>query len=82
MSMKLDAENAILWAKLKKYRQFILFNYFLSLYDFTIKLKVLLKKLWKSSRNIISNLLFAKIHMQKHMDFCFLSNIQRISLHI
>lgn len=47
MNMKLDAENAILWAKLKKYRQFILFNYFLSLYDFTIKLKVLLKKLWK-----------------------------------
>ena len=48
MSMKLDAENAILWAKLKKYRQF-LFNYFLSLYDSTIKLKVLLKKLWKRS---------------------------------
>ncbi len=47
MSMKLDAENAILWAKLKKYRQFILFNYFLSLYDSTIKLKVPLKKLWK-----------------------------------
>lgn len=47
MNMKQDVENAILWAKLKKYRTIILFNYFLSLYDSTIKLKVLLKKLWK-----------------------------------
>lgn len=47
MNMKLDVENVILLAKLKKYKQFILFNYFLSLYDSIIKLKVLLKKLWK-----------------------------------
>lgn len=39
MNMKLDVENAISWAKLKKYKTIILFNYFLSLHDSTIKLK-------------------------------------------